>query len=69
MLRGCLFTRCVQIGEEKKFPDMFDSNLALVDKHTGEIAFSIEERSENQFTSRMPILKGMLNPLERNTAE
>jgi uncharacterized protein (TIGR00369 family) len=41
---------------------MFDSNLALVAKHTGEIEFSIEERSEHQVTSRMPISKGMLNP-------
>jgi uncharacterized protein (TIGR00369 family) len=41
---------------------MFDSNLALAAKHTGEIEFSIEERSENQITSRMPVSKGMLNP-------
>lgn len=41
---------------------MFDSNLALSAKHTGEIEFSIEERSENQITSRMPVSKGMLNP-------
>jgi uncharacterized protein (TIGR00369 family) len=41
---------------------MFDSNLALAAKHTGEIEFSIEQRSEHQVTSRMPISKGMLNP-------
>jgi uncharacterized protein (TIGR00369 family) len=41
---------------------MFDSNLALAATHTGEIEFSIEKRSENQVTSRMPISKGMLNP-------
>lgn len=41
---------------------MFDSDLALAVKHTGEIEFSIEERSENHVTSRMPISKGMLNP-------
>ena len=41
---------------------MFDSNLALAAKHTGEIEFSIEQRSKHQVTSRMPISKGMLNP-------
>jgi uncharacterized protein (TIGR00369 family) len=41
---------------------MFDSNLALAATHSGEIQFSIEEKSENQVTSRMPISKGMLNP-------
>lgn len=41
---------------------MFDSNLALAAKHTGEIEFSIEQRSENQVTSHMLISKGMLNP-------
>ena len=41
---------------------MFDSDLALAAKHTGEIEFSIEERSENHVTSRMPISKAMLNP-------
>jgi len=41
---------------------MFDSNFALAAKHTGEIEFSIEQRSEHQVTSRMPISKGMLNP-------
>ena len=43
MLWGWLFTRWVQIGGEKEFLDMFDSNLALVAKHTGEIEFSIEK--------------------------
>jgi len=41
---------------------MFDSNLSLGAKHSGEIEFSIEQRSENQVTSRMLISKGMLNP-------
>jgi uncharacterized protein (TIGR00369 family) len=41
---------------------MFDSNLALAATHSGGIEFSIEEKSENQVASRMPISKGMLNP-------
>jgi 1,4-dihydroxy-2-naphthoyl-CoA hydrolase len=41
---------------------MFDSNLALAAKYTGEIEFSIEERDEAHATSRMLISKGMLNP-------
>jgi acyl-coenzyme A thioesterase PaaI-like protein len=41
---------------------MYNANLVLATKYTGELEFSIEEKEESHVTSRMPISKGMLNP-------
>jgi len=36
---------------------MYNANLVLATKYTGELEFSIEEKEESHVTSRMPISK------------